>query len=125
MYSPRLNPDLVQRLHSLCRELEIPMTYFANGAMRQVVRQAEARLAEGQKGRVLDWLGVAPQAERILAELQSKFPQTYISVHIFSLFMTARVELPDSPHGRSDCLGCPNWGKTAASGHDPRFGQRG
>ena len=47
MYSPKLRPDLIGRLHAVCQELGIPMTRFVHVAVFQALVRAERRLAEG------------------------------------------------------------------------------
>ena len=67
MYSPKLRPDLIGRLHAVCQELGIPMTRFVHVAVFQALVRAERRLAEwfgrqygdaGMASRVSVWGGV-------------------------------------------------------------------
>ena len=50
MYSPKLRPELIGRLHAVCRALGIPMTRFVNVAVFQALVRAEGRLAELGEG---------------------------------------------------------------------------
>ena len=50
MYSPKLRPELIGRLHAVCQELGIPMTRFVNVAVFQALVRAERRLAELGQG---------------------------------------------------------------------------
>ena len=68
MYSPKLNQELVQRLYWVCQELEVPMTVFVNGALKQVLLRAEGGLVMGERGRVLDMIGVEGPQELAEAE---------------------------------------------------------
>lgn len=44
MQIPKLRPDLAQRLHPLCRRLQVPMEQFVNEAVALAVAKAEEGL---------------------------------------------------------------------------------
>ena len=52
MYSPKLRPELIGRLHAVCQELGIPMARFVNVAVFQALVRAERRVAEVGEGSV-------------------------------------------------------------------------
>jgi len=63
MYSPKLTPDLVARLHSICQELGIPMTQFVNEVVGQALVREELRLVAEGKDSVLWSIGVERTGE--------------------------------------------------------------
>ena len=65
MYSPRLNEELVPRLYTLCQQLDLPMTVFANGALEHVMLRAEKYLAMGERQKALDVIDVGRTAPAV------------------------------------------------------------
>jgi len=59
MYSPPLDPVLVQRLYSICQQLEVPMTHFVNEVLEPAVQQAEELLSEAPAEVVLERLALS------------------------------------------------------------------
>jgi hypothetical protein len=59
MYSPRVKPEYIGRLYSLCRELGVPMTAFVNGVCASALQKAEECLAKGERDEVLRMIGAS------------------------------------------------------------------